>query len=170
MFRVLDELDKKPETFRDKIETAWWSFYHWSRLSSIWRFKPYFIWQHLTRGFPEHHLWSLDHHLSEHIAPRLRAFADYTLHGYPHDYLPDKHGIEDTTVSFMHWKRDLKKLAFAFEKLADENKDWIDAADHWKGKMSEEETAKWLKVTEVRGKFIQDNLVFFGKYYSNLWD
>ena len=169
MLRVLDELDKESKTFRDIIETAWWSFYHWSRLSSIWRFKPYFIWQHITQGFPEHHLWNLDHHLSEHIAPRLRAFADYPLHGCPYDY-SDKYGMENTSGGFMHWKRDIKKLAFAFEKLADESGDWEDAADQWKQPMTGEEEKKWLKVAEVRGKFIQDNLVFFGKYYSNLWD
>ena len=169
MIYNLDDLNKELETFCDKIETAWWSFYHWSRLSSIWRFKPYFIWQHLTRGFPEHHLWNLDRHLSEHIAPRLRALTDYPLHGCPCDYA-EKYGMENTSGGFMHWKRDLKKLAFAFEKLADENKDWIDAADHWKGKMSEEETTKWLRITKIRGKFIQENLEFFGKYYSSLWD
>ena len=78
--------------------------------------------------------------------------------------------MENTSGGFMHWKRDIKKLAFAFEKLAEESGDWEDAADQWKHPMTEEETAKWLKVREVRGKFIQDNLVFFGKYYSNLWD
>jgi len=70
----------------------------------------------------------------------------------------------------MHWKRDIKKLAFAFEKLAEESGDWEDAADQWKGKMSEEETAKWLRIVKIRGKFIQENLEFFGKYYSSLWD
>ena len=86
---ILDELEAKPKTIFEQIERWYWSFHHWIGFGSIWRFKPKFIWQHITRGFPEHHLWGLDYHLAEHIAPRLRAFADYKLHGYPCEYEDD---------------------------------------------------------------------------------
>ncbi len=166
---ILDELEARPKTFLKRMKQHYWSFHHWIGFGRIWRFKPRFIWQHITRGFPEHHLWSLDHHLSYHIAPRLRAFADYPLHGCPYDY-SDKYGMENTSGGFMHWKRDLNKLAFAFEKLAEENNDWVDGDKFFKRRMSKEEKEIWLKIIEVRKKFIQENLEFFGKYYNNLWD
>lgn len=165
---IMDRLDAEPKSIWWKIERAYWNFHHWIGFSSIWRFKPRFIWQHITRGFPDHHLWNLDYRFSKFIAPRMRTFADYPLHGYPSGYT-GKYG-DETTVAFMHWKRDVKKLAYAFEKLAENSQDWIDASEFFKRKMSEEEKERWFKVMEVRRKFIDDNLAFFGKHYRSFWD
>jgi len=128
------------------------------------RLTPKCIYQKLTRGFTDVDLYNLDMNLSVIIRDRVKAFSKLNYENYCS--LPS---------SYRHmalWKRDLRKIEFAFDKLSDTGEDWIDASKYFdKIKDSEDsmDSDKWVKIVTVRREYIQKTLELFGRNFSNLW-
>lgn len=77
------------------------------RLFNRLRYKPWkrelkFFWQRRTRGWDDGDTFSLDHSLSQLIAPRLKRFKEITI-DYPVDETEKK------------WNQKLDKMIAAFE-------------------------------------------------------
>jgi hypothetical protein len=77
----------------------------------------FFIQRH-TRGFSDDDLWSFDHTLAKHIAPRLRRFQEIRC-GYPGNITDEK------------WEEILSKMTAAFELIGSE--------EYWDWKWSKED-------------------------------
>jgi|TARA_B110000467_G_scaffold153105_1_gene163092 hypothetical protein len=70
------------------------------------------------------------------------------------------------------WRRDIRKIEFAFEKLSDTSQNWLDADKYFqKIKDSDDsmDSEKWVKIVKTRRNYIEKCLVIFGRNFSNLW-
>ena len=130
----------------------------------IKRLMPKNIYQKITRGFSDADLYNLDKNLAPIIHKRIQAFSKLNCMDYcalPNDY-------QYVTL----WKRDLRKIEFAFEKLSDVNNDWLDADKHFqliKDSDNSMDSEIWVKIVTVRREYIRKTLELFGRNFSNLW-
>ena len=70
------------------------------------------------------------------------------------------------------WKRDLRKMVFAFDKLSDTSQNWLDADKYFnqiKDSDNSMDSTKWVKIVETRRKYIKQCLQLFGNNFSELW-
>ena len=140
------------------------NFYHdflYDYSPMLKRLNPKYLYQYLTRGFSDLELHNLDRSLAKIIHKRVKAYAAINCDNYcamPESY---KH--------FTLWKRDLKKVEFAFEKLADTSQNWLDADKHFKNIKDENDSTTWVKVVQHRRKYIACCLDIFGKNFRSLW-
>ena len=128
------------------------------------RLRPKSVYQKLTRGFTDVDLYNLDMNLSVIIRDRIKAFSKLNCD----DYCSIPNGYQYMTL----WKRDLKKIEFAFDKLSDTSQEWLDASKYFdKIKDSEDsmDSEKWVKIVTVRREYIQTILELFGRNFSSLW-
>ena len=130
----------------------------------IKRLLPQHIYQKITRGFSDADLYNLNKNLAPIIDKRIQAFSKLNCMDYcalPNDY-------QYVTL----WKRDLRKIEFAFEKLSDVNNDWLDADKHFqliKDSDNSMDSEIWVKIVTVRREYIRKTLELFGRNFSNLW-
>jgi hypothetical protein len=154
----------------EKIIGNIYSFYYTVE-NWVWYRKPKYLYQRATQGFADPELWDLYNNLAELIAPRLRAFVKNGTNGCPMSYSEKYHNAEQGSI---HWRHDISKMAFAFEKIADDEIDWQDADRHYdimlKSEEYEEDKDLWLFVMRKRQLFIQEQMENFGKNFQSLWD
>jgi len=138
--------------------------YDFSPLLKRLRLTPKFIYQKITRGFSDNDLYNLDKNLAPIIHKRIQAFSKLNCGDYcsiPNDY-------QYITL----WKRDLRKIEFAFEKLSDVNNDWLDADKYFqliKDSDNSMHSEKWVKIVTVRREYIRKTLELFGRNFMHLW-
>lgn len=128
------------------------------------RLTPKNIYQKLTRGFSDNDLYNLDRNLAQIIHKRIKAFSKLNCGDYcsiPNDY---------QYVAL--WKRDLRKIEFAFDKLSDTSDKWIDAEKYFnmiKDSDNSMDSEKWVKIVTVRREYIRKTLELFGRNFTHLW-
>jgi hypothetical protein len=130
----------------------------------IKRITPKFIYQKITRGFSDADLYNLDKNLAPIIHKRIQAFSKLNCG----DYCSIPNGYQYVAL----WKRDLRKIEFAFEKLSDVNNDWLDADKHFqliKDSDNSMDSEIWVQIVTVRREYIRETLELFGRNFSSLW-
>ena len=102
--KMLSEIEKTP-----RIVRIWWGietfFQDHFTLRAIKNNIKWFI-QRRKRGFDDKELWSLDDSFYKWFYPRLKAFSEKELMGYP-----SKYGSAD------HWKKILKMRVTQLEQI-----------------------------------------------------
>lgn len=108
-----------------------------------------FLYQRLTRGWDDSATWSLNTHLAQIIAPRLRRFKELNTHAWPGpvEGMPGTGRFE----TFEEWQEALSKMIYAFECYGAEDRDF------------------W-EFSESERKKIEEGLMLFAKCYGDLWD
>ena len=130
----------------------------------LYRFNPKHIYQKVTRGFSDRDLYNLDRNLAKLIHKRMKIYSKMSCGDYC--------AIPDNYEYMALWKRDLRKIEFAFEKLSDSSQDWLDASkDVEKIKDSDNpvDSEMWIKVVEYRRNYIDWCLQIFAKNFRGLW-
>ena len=130
----------------------------------LYRFNPKHIYQKVTRGFSDRDLYNLDRNLAKLIHKRMKIYSKMSCGDYC--------AIPDNYEYMALWKRDLRKIEFAFEKLSDSSQDWLDASKHFeKIKDSDNpiDSEMWIKVVEYRRNYIDWCLQIFAKNFRGLW-
>tara|TARA_Y100001938_G_scaffold135020_1_gene196176 strand:+ start:14951 stop:15412 length:462 start_codon:yes stop_codon:yes gene_type:complete len=147
------------------------NFYHdflYDYSHVIKRLHPKYVYQYLTRGFSDLDLYNLDRNLSKVIYKRIKAFSEINDNrkSFPcNDYCEPPNGYEYYAL----WKRDLKKIEFAFEKLSSTSENWMDADKHFKSIKDETDSTNWVKVVQTRRYYVQKTLELFGQNFRSLW-
>lgn len=153
--RVDREVSEYENSWRCKLHSVQTRAREWSwdnRLIQWISRRPQalrFFYQRLTRGFDDSATWSLDTHLAQLIAPRLKLFKKLNTHAWPGPV----EGMPETGLfsTFEEWQEALGKMIYAFECYASEDR------DYW-------------EFSEVERKKIQEGLFLFAKCYGALWD
>ena len=130
----------------------------------LYRFSPKYIYQKITRGFTDRDLRRLDRNLAILIYSRIKEFSKLKCV----DYCSVPVNYKYMTL----WRRDIRKIEFAFEKLSDTSQNWLDADKYFqKIKDSDDsmDSEKWVKIVKTRRNYIEKCLVIFGRNFSNLW-
>lgn len=167
--KMLSEIEETP-----RIIKIWW------RIESF--IKDYFspksiknnfkwLYQRIKRGFDDTELWNLDDSFYKWFYPRLKAFSEKELMGYPEEY-----------GSVENWKNILKKRVYQLEQIIFYefvNSDFKDGAKY----LSEEEleTIKeesfsnendYNRRVSIKGydKMYKEFMEWFAKDCGNLWD
>jgi len=175
--------------FGPEEKTPWYERAYYWFLRTVWdnikitdRHIKWFY-QRRTRGFDDTELWSLDQPLAKYILPRLKAFRNYPLHGYP-GQLDEPGLIEDNQDgdhhdhNFQIWLAVIDKMIIAFEYILKGDDDvetgfirgWVDDDGRFHSEKDEEKWQAYLKEGERRQKIITEGLQLFAKYFQNLWD
>ena len=131
----------------------------------LYRINPIHIYQKVTRGFSDNDLYNLDKHLAPIIHKRIQAFSKLKNCD---EYCAIPEGYQYMAL----WKRDLRKVEFAFDKLSDINQDWLDADKYFqmiKDSDNPMDSERWIKIVEHRRKYIKGCLQIFSKNFNELW-
>lgn len=149
-----------------------------------WRLdrKLRLAYQRVTRGFSDRVLWSLDDTITRFILPRLIAFKNQGLHGYPAGYGQDE---ETPLNSVEDWQVVIDKMILAFDYHFRDGDD-VDSGfvrfyteEEMKDEANpmrftcirdEEKWELWKKIMNEREDKIQEGMLLFVKFYQNLWD
>ena len=140
-------------------------------------------WQRRTRGFDNRELWDLWYPLAEHIAPRLRAFAESPGCSYPSGIMAESHGIDDEdSKNVKLWHNMVEKMARAFELMLLDGND-LDYSDikitpgektacgrKMNIEKDDDMDAERNRIMNEREEEIQEGLELFIKYFRDLWD
>ena len=140
------------------------NFYHdflYDYSHVIKRLNPKYLYQYLTRGFSDLELFNLDRSLAKVIHKRIKAFSEINCVEYCE--LPDGY------QSIVLWRRDLRKITYVFEKLADTSDNWLDADKHFQSIKNENDSTNWVKVVQTRRFYVQKTLELFGQNFRRLW-
>ena len=140
-------------------------------------------WQWITRGFPDHHMWSLDYYLAKVIVKRLKVFKDYKKHGTPifdgdpdfekfkkEKQKPDGMQIEklfngdDWSIAQAYWKEILEKMIWSFEYIINDNCAYNEKLRY------RIPIKDCIKLDKQFYKYYEEGMVLFAKYFRNLWD
>ena len=105
---------------RDKKDRWYISLYWWiyRSIRDNYRLDRKIKWfyQRRVRGFDDMELWNLNFALSRHILPRLKAFRNLPLNGYPSNLISEDNICEYTDErDFEIWLSILDKLILAFQ-------------------------------------------------------
>jgi len=129
------------------------------------KMTPKALYQKLTRGFTDADLYNLDRNLAKLIHKRITAYEKYNCNT---DYCT----IPDNYKHITLWKRDLRKIIFAFDKLATRNNGWLDAEIYFhkiKDSDNPMDSTTWIKIVETRREYVRDCLHLFAENFSELW-
>ena len=129
---------------------------------------PKAIYQKLTRGFTDDDLYNLDKNLAKIIHKRIEAYSKMSckLNGEYYCSMPSDY--KHLTL----WKRDLNKMIFAFEKLADTSQNWLDADKYYnkiKNSNDPANSTTWVKIVETRREYVKSILHLFAENFGQLW-
>lgn len=130
----------------------------------LYKLNPKHIYQKITRGFSDRDLYNLDRNLAKIIHKRIKEYSKMNCQEYC--------AIPEGYNYIALWKRDLRKIEFAFDKISDTSQNWLDADIHFKKiKDSDDpmDSTMWVKVVEHRRNYIDWCLRIFAKNFRQLW-
>ena len=130
------------------------------------RITPKAIYQKLTRGFTDNDLYNLDKNIAKIIHKRIKAYAEINCNDEYYCSMPSDY--KHLTL----WKRDLNKMIFAFEKLADTSQNWLDADKYYnkiKNSNDPANSTTWVKIVETRREYVKSILHLFAENFGQLW-
>ena len=125
--------------------------------------------QRFTTGFPHEEAWSFTYFHNKFVVPRLKHLKD-NLHGHP-----------SSLNSVEEWQEILEKIIWAFEHQDDFIKPiysddydprWeVTQTPHGRQYKSMNQTGviDWTPVRE-HNKKVEEGLMLFAQYYTDLWD
>ena len=135
---------------------------------TLQRITPKAIYDKVTRGFSDADLYNLDRNLAKLIHARIKAYEKINTDLCKTDLCTMPDNYEYITL----WKRDLRKMVFAFDKLSDTSQNWLDADKYFnkiKDSDNSMDSTKWVKIVETRRAYIKKCLQLFGNNFSELW-
>ena len=135
---------------------------------TLQRITPKAIYDKVTRGFSDADLYNLDSNLAKLIHARIKAYEKINTSLCKTDLCTMPDSYEHITL----WKRDLRKMVFAFDKLSDTSQNWLDADKYFnqiKDSDNSMDSTKWVKIVETRRNYIKQCLQLFGNNFSELW-
>lgn len=131
----------------------------------LYKLNPIHIYQRVTRGFSDNDLYNLDKNLAPIIHKRIQAFAKLKNCD---EYCAIPEGYQYMAL----WRRDLRKIEFAFEKLSETDQNWLDADKYFqmiKKPNSAIDSERWMQIITVRRSYISKCLTIFSKNFRELW-
>lgn len=139
--------------------------------------------QWITRGFPDHHMWSLDYFLAKVIVKRLKAFKDYKRKGHPifdgdskfEKFKEEKLKIDgmqieklfngdDYTIEEAYWDSVLEKMIWSFEYTINGYTPYKEELGY---RFPIEDSHK---LDKQYYDYYEEGMKLFAEYFRNLWD